>query len=95
MTSMGMDEKRSMFSTQTMLSQVFPSNIVIHNRVKHLKFDISFFYLGRATYADKLFKFRNGRYVDILNDEINEQRDVVNRMAGRSVACVDRKVILR
>ncbi|XP_062851255.1 cartilage acidic protein 1 [Trichomycterus rosablanca] len=46
---------------------------------------------GRATYADKLFKFRNGRYVDLLSDEINEQRDVVNRMAGRSVACVDRK----
>lgn len=46
---------------------------------------------GRATYADKLFKFRNGRYEDILSDEINEQRDVTNRLAGRSVACVDRK----
>ncbi|KAF5910229.1 cartilage acidic protein 1, partial [Clarias magur] len=46
---------------------------------------------GRATYTDKLFKFRNGRFEDLLNDEINEQRDVANRMAGRSVACVDRK----
>lgn len=47
---------------------------------------------GRATYTDKLFKFRNGRFEDLLNDEINEQRDVANRMAGRSVACIDRKV---
>uniref|UniRef100_A0A4W4E3N3 EGF-like calcium-binding domain-containing protein n=2 Tax=Electrophorus electricus TaxID=8005 RepID=A0A4W4E3N3_ELEEL len=46
---------------------------------------------GRATYTDKLFKFRNGRFEDLLNDEINEHRDVANRMAGRSVACVDRK----
>lgn len=47
---------------------------------------------GRATYTDKLFKFRNGRFEDLLNDDINEHRDVANRMAGRSVACVDRKV---
>lgn len=47
---------------------------------------------GRATYSDKLFKFRNGRFEDLLNDDINEHRDVANRMAGRSVACVDRKV---
>ncbi|XP_051504726.1 cartilage acidic protein 1-like [Myxocyprinus asiaticus] len=46
---------------------------------------------GRATYTDKLFKFRNGRFEDLLNDEINEHRDVANRVAGRSVACVDRK----
>ncbi|KAJ8361418.1 hypothetical protein SKAU_G00179430 [Synaphobranchus kaupii] len=46
---------------------------------------------GRATYTDKLFKFRNGRYEDLLSDEINEHRDVANRMAGRSVACLDRK----
>lgn len=51
-----------------------------------------FLWPGRATYTDKLFKFRNGRFEDLLNDEINEQRDVANRMAGRSVACVDRKV---
>lgn len=47
---------------------------------------------GRATYSDKLFKFRNGRFEDLLNDDINEHRDVANPMAGRSVACVDRKV---
>ncbi|XP_023678303.1 cartilage acidic protein 1 isoform X2 [Paramormyrops kingsleyae] len=46
---------------------------------------------GRATYADKLFKFRGGRFEDLLGDEVNEQRDVANRMAGRSVACVDRQ----
>ncbi|XP_052006367.1 cartilage acidic protein 1-like isoform X1 [Xyrauchen texanus] len=46
---------------------------------------------GRATYTDKLFKFRNGRFEDLLSDEINEHRDVANRVAGRSVACVDRK----
>ncbi|MEQ2294725.1 Cartilage acidic protein 1, partial [Ameca splendens] len=46
---------------------------------------------GRATYSDKLFKFRNGRFEDLLNDDINEHRDVANPMAGRSVACVDRK----
>ncbi|KAM9559739.1 cartilage acidic protein 1 [Salvelinus alpinus] len=46
---------------------------------------------GRATYSDKLFKFRNGRFEDLLNDDINEHRDVANRLAGRSVACVDRK----
>ncbi|XP_026097723.1 cartilage acidic protein 1-like, partial [Carassius auratus] len=46
---------------------------------------------GRTTYTDKLFKFRNGRFEDLLNDDINENRDVANRVAGRSVACVDRK----
>ncbi|KAK6328525.1 hypothetical protein J4Q44_G00005030 [Coregonus suidteri] len=46
---------------------------------------------GRATYSDKLFKFRNGRFEDLLNDDINEHRDVANRLAGRSVACIDRK----
>uniref|UniRef100_A0A8C9TF93 Cartilage acidic protein 1a n=1 Tax=Scleropages formosus TaxID=113540 RepID=A0A8C9TF93_SCLFO len=46
---------------------------------------------GRATYSDKLFKFRNGRFEDLLSDDINLQRNVVNEMAGRSVACVDRK----
>nr|XP_046262645.1 cartilage acidic protein 1a [Scatophagus argus]XP_046262652.1 cartilage acidic protein 1a [Scatophagus argus] len=48
-------------------------------------------YSGRATYSDKLFKFRNGRFEDLLSDEINVRRGVANRMAGRSVACVDRK----
>ncbi|CAI5679520.1 unnamed protein product [Oreochromis niloticus] len=48
-------------------------------------------YSGRATYTDKLFKFRNGRFEDLLSDELNVRRGVANRMAGRSVACVDRK----
>ncbi|XP_051559417.1 cartilage acidic protein 1-like isoform X2 [Myxocyprinus asiaticus] len=48
-------------------------------------------YSGQATYADKLFKFRNGRFEDLLSDDINVRRGVANRMAGRSVACVDRK----
>ncbi|XP_037620255.1 cartilage acidic protein 1a isoform X2 [Sebastes umbrosus] len=48
-------------------------------------------YSGRATYSDKLFKFRNGRFEDLLGDELNVRRGVANRMAGRSVACVDRK----
>uniref|UniRef100_UPI00398ECAC1 cartilage acidic protein 1 n=1 Tax=Pristiophorus japonicus TaxID=55135 RepID=UPI00398ECAC1 len=46
---------------------------------------------GMATYTDKLFKFRNGRWEDILSDEVNVRRGVANRFAGRSVACVDRK----
>uniref|UniRef100_A0A8C9WTS9 Cartilage acidic protein 1a n=1 Tax=Sander lucioperca TaxID=283035 RepID=A0A8C9WTS9_SANLU len=48
-------------------------------------------YSGRATYSDKLFKFRNGRFEDLLGDAHNVRRGVANRMAGRSVACVDRK----
>ncbi|XP_077964987.1 cartilage acidic protein 1a isoform X2 [Gasterosteus aculeatus] len=48
-------------------------------------------YSGRATYSDKLFKFRNGRFEDLLGDELNVRRGVANGMAGRSVACVDRK----
>ncbi|KAM4584965.1 cartilage acidic protein 1a [Odontesthes bonariensis] len=48
-------------------------------------------YSGRATYSDKLFKFRNGRYEDLLGDELNIRRGVANHMAGRSVACIDRK----
>ncbi|KAM7393882.1 hypothetical protein PAMP_020718 [Pampus punctatissimus] len=48
-------------------------------------------YSGRATYSDKLFKFRNGRFEDLLSDELNVRRGVTNRMAGRSVACADRK----
>ncbi|XP_051883167.1 cartilage acidic protein 1 isoform X2 [Pristis pectinata] len=46
---------------------------------------------GMATYTDKLFKFRNGRWEDILSDDINIHRRVANHFAGRSVACVDRK----
>ncbi|XP_027528113.1 cartilage acidic protein 1 isoform X1 [Neopelma chrysocephalum] len=43
---------------------------------------------GMATYTDKLFKLRNGRWEDILSDEVNQV--VASRFAGRSVACVDR-----
>ncbi|XP_067393227.1 cartilage acidic protein 1 [Emydura macquarii macquarii] len=43
---------------------------------------------GLATYPDKLFKFRHGRWEDVLSDEVN--RAVASRFAGRSVACVDR-----
>nr|XP_013798850.1 PREDICTED: cartilage acidic protein 1 [Apteryx mantelli mantelli] len=35
---------------------------------------------GMATYTDKLFKLRNGRWEDILSDEVN--RDVASRFAG-------------
>uniref|UniRef100_A0A665UIN7 Cartilage acidic protein 1-like n=1 Tax=Echeneis naucrates TaxID=173247 RepID=A0A665UIN7_ECHNA len=48
-------------------------------------------YSGRATYFDKLFKFRNGRFEDLLGDDLNVRRGVANLMAGRSVACIDRK----
>ncbi|OWK07455.1 CRTAC1 [Cervus elaphus hippelaphus] len=46
---------------------------------------------GVATYTDKLFKFRNNRWEDILSDEVNVARGVASLFAGRSVACVDRK----
>lgn len=48
-------------------------------------------YSGKATYSDKMFKFRNGRFEDLLGDAVNVHRGVANHMAGRSVACVDRK----
>ncbi|XP_068177369.1 cartilage acidic protein 1a isoform X2 [Antennarius striatus] len=48
-------------------------------------------YSGRASYSDKLFKFRNGCFEDLLSDEINVRRGVASWMAGRSVACIDRK----
>ncbi|XP_077996350.1 cartilage acidic protein 1-like [Glandiceps talaboti] len=43
---------------------------------------------GVATYGDKLFKFRNGKYEDVFSDPVNT--NVFNYYAGRSVACVDR-----
>ncbi|XP_030854165.1 uncharacterized protein LOC588748 isoform X2 [Strongylocentrotus purpuratus] len=46
-------------------------------------------YSGRKQYTDKLFKWRNGRYEDVLSDRINS--NVINQYAGRSVACIDRK----
>ncbi|XP_074550180.1 cartilage acidic protein 1a [Halichoeres trimaculatus] len=48
-------------------------------------------YSGAASYFDKLFKFRNGSFEDVLRDEVNTDRGVAKKMAGRSVACVDRK----
>lgn len=48
-----------------------------------------------ATYTDKLFKFRNGRWEDVLSDEVNVARGVASLFAGRSVACVDRTVSSR
>lgn len=47
---------------------------------------------GVATYTDKLFKFRNNRWEDILSDDVNVARGVASLFAGRSVACVDRTV---
>jgi len=45
-------------------------------------------YSGKATYPDKLFKWRNGKYVDIFSDTLNEA--VSSYSAGRSVGCIDR-----
>ncbi|XP_052041592.1 cartilage acidic protein 1 [Apodemus sylvaticus] len=45
---------------------------------------------GVATYTDKLFKFRNSRWEDVLSDDVNVARGVASLFAGRSVACVDR-----
>eukprot|EP00091_Calanus_sinicus_P005345 TRINITY_DN1578_c0_g2_i3.p1 TRINITY_DN1578_c0_g2~~TRINITY_DN1578_c0_g2_i3.p1 ORF type:complete len:337 (+),score=105.99 TRINITY_DN1578_c0_g2_i3:79-1011(+) len=45
-------------------------------------------YSGKATYPDKLFKWRDGRYVDIFSDRINLA--VSSFSAGRSVGCIDR-----
>lgn len=44
---------------------------------------------GKATYGDKLFKWRDGRYVDLFSDEDNTEIGAT-MYAGRSVACVDR-----
>lgn len=44
---------------------------------------------GKATYGDKLFKWRDGRYVDLFSDPGN-QAIGATMYAGRSVACVDR-----
>ncbi|XP_052086094.1 cartilage acidic protein 1-like [Mytilus californianus] len=46
-------------------------------------------YSGMSSYSDKLFKWRNGQYEDILLDSINKNLQAKN-YAGRSVACVDR-----
>lgn len=47
-------------------------------------------YAGRASYGDKLFKWRGGRFVDLYADYVN--RNILAKgFAGRSVACIDRK----
>ena len=46
-------------------------------------------YAGRSSYGDKLFKWRNGKYVDLLSDKVNRNLEAKG-YAGRSVACVDR-----
>ncbi|XP_063406897.1 cartilage acidic protein 1-like [Mytilus trossulus] len=46
-------------------------------------------YSGMSSYSDKLFKWRNGQYEDILLDSVNTNLQAKN-YAGRSVACVDR-----
>ncbi|XP_078688417.1 cartilage acidic protein 1-like [Branchiostoma floridae x Branchiostoma belcheri] len=46
-------------------------------------------FAGKSSYGDKLFKYRNGKYEDVLSDKINA--DVSLNYAGRSVACVDRE----
>lgn len=46
-------------------------------------------YAGRADYGDSLFKWRNGRYVNLYSDPINSRMEAKS-FAGRSVACIDR-----
>ena len=47
-------------------------------------------YAGKSAYGDKLYKWRNGRYVDLYSDKVNRNLTVKD-FAGRSVACIDRK----
>ncbi len=46
-------------------------------------------YAGVSGYSDKLFKWREGKYVDLFSDSVNS-RMAAPIYAGRSVACVDR-----
>ena len=46
-------------------------------------------YAGRSSYGDKLFKWRNGKYVDLYSDSVNLKL-TAKGFAGRSVACIDR-----
>lgn len=46
-------------------------------------------YAGRSSYGDKLFKWRNGKYVDFFSDPHNSEIEAKD-FAGRSVACIDR-----
>lgn len=46
-------------------------------------------YAGRADYGDSLFKWRNGKYVNLYTDPGNSRMEAKS-FAGRSVACIDR-----
>ncbi|XP_064597675.1 cartilage acidic protein 1-like [Liolophura sinensis] len=46
-------------------------------------------YAGRSSYGDKLFKWRDRKYVDLFSDPLNSEIDAKD-FAGRSVACIDR-----
>lgn len=46
-------------------------------------------YAGRADYGDSLFKWRNGKYVNLYTDPVNSRMGAKS-FAGRSVACIDR-----
>lgn len=46
-------------------------------------------YAGRADYGDSLFKWRNGKYVNLYTDPVNFRLEAKS-FAGRSVACIDR-----
>lgn len=46
-------------------------------------------YAGRADYGDSLFKWRNGKYVNLYTDPVNSRMEAMS-FAGRSVACIDR-----
>ena len=46
-------------------------------------------YAGVARYSDKLFKWRDGKYVDLFTDPINMNISAKD-FSGRSVACLDR-----
>ena len=46
-------------------------------------------YAGISAYPDKLFKWRNGKYIDLYNDSVNKNITGKN-YAGRSVVCLDR-----
>ncbi|XP_033727564.1 cartilage acidic protein 1-like [Pecten maximus] len=47
-------------------------------------------FAGMSSYSDKLFKWRNGSFVDLYSDPVNRNITAKN-YAGRSVACIDRE----
>lgn len=47
-----------------------------------------YFLNTNQVYSHKLFKFRNGRYEDILSDEVNQ--NIASQLIGLSVGCIDR-----